>query len=177
MPSSALSPAGRALVTTFGLGLMRPASGTWGSVPSVLIAAGLIACGWRPLGAGPVASAGYHAVLLGVLIVFSLACVVFGDAAEAHFHKKDPGQIVADETAGQCLPLLLLPAAATQGLPHAAATLALAFVAFRVCDVVKAWPAGALQKVPGGWGVLLDDLVAGVQAMVIVQMVARVWLG
>jgi phosphatidylglycerophosphatase A len=175
MPSTALSPAGRRLVTTFGLGLMRPASGTWGSLPSVVLAGVLIACGWRPSGAGALASAGYHAVMLGVLAVFTLACIVYGDAAEAAFGKKDPGQIVADETAGQCLPLLALPAAATLGLPHALGTLALAFVAFRAFDVLKLWPARGLQRVPGGWGVVLDDLVAGVQAAVVVQAVARVW--
>lgn len=175
MTSAALSPLGRSLITTFGLGLMRPASGTWGSLPPVILAAASIALGFRP-GDLPLGSLLYHADLLAVLVIFSGACIVFGDAAEARFGKKDPGQVVADETAGQCIPLMLLPAAAVGDLRHAALTLALAFVSFRIFDILKLWPAGSLQRVPGGWGILLDDLIAGLQALLVVQLVTRLWL-
>jgi len=162
------------LVTTFGLGYMRPASGTWGSMPTVAIAGGLILAGMRPCGAGPGASAAYHGVLALVLIVFSLVCIGFGDAAEMHFGKKDPGNVVADETAGQAIALMGLPSAATDAPLHLLFTLALAFVAFRGFDIWKPWPARGLQSYRGGWGILLDDLAAGVQAAIIVQMVTRV---
>lgn len=172
MPSSALTPQGRLLITTGGLGFMRPASGTWGSLPPVFIAAGMIALGWNPCHCS-VAAVGYHAVLIAILLIFCGACVFFGDAAEARFGEKDPSEVVADETAGQCLPLLALPAAAMQSPWHIAATLALAFFAFRILDIIKLPPARGLQRVPGGWGILLDDLVAGVQAMIVVQLVTR----
>jgi phosphatidylglycerophosphatase A len=158
------------LVTTFGLGYMRPASGTWGSMPPVVVAAALI---WA--GLGPHAAPWtYHLVLAGILVVFSLACLVMGDRAEARFLKKDPGQVVADETAGQCLSLAWLPASALATPGRAALTLLGAFVAFRAMDVIKPWPARQLQRLPGGWGILVDDLFAGLYAAVIVQIVARV---
>jgi phosphatidylglycerophosphatase A len=177
MADSPLSPLGKLLVTTFGLGLLRPAPGTWGSMPTVALAGAMILLRARPMGAGPESSAVYHGVLAAVLVIFSWACVRFGASAEAHFGKKDPGSVVADETAGQAITLCALPIAATTGLHHLIFTLALAFVAFRACDIAKVWPANGLQKIRGGWGILLDDLVAGAQAMVIVQVVVRVVWG
>lgn len=159
---------------------MRPASGTWGSMPPVLIAALLLG-----VGIGPAASEGsgaawhtlqwvlYHANLALILIIFSLACIVDGEAAEARFGKKDPSQVVADETAGQCLPLMFLPASALADWKTMAFTLVFAFVCFRALDIVKPWPARQLQRVPGGWGILIDDLFAGVYALLIVQGVTR----
>lgn len=156
-------------ITVFGLGYRRPAEGTWGSLPPVIIAGVLIASGLGPAHA-PVL---YHAVLLGILLFFSGACVLQGDQAEMLFLRKDPGNVVADETAGQCLPLLLLPAAALGTPLHAGLTLLGAFLAFRIFDILKLPPARGLQRIPGGWGILIDDLVAGVQAMVVVQVVIR----
>lgn len=173
----ALTPLGKILLTTFGLGHMRPASGTWGSMPTVVIAGGLILAGAAPCGAGLWPSVVYHGVLVLVLVVFSAACVIYGDGAEVHFGKKDPGSVVADETAGQAIPLMGLPAAATGELHHLVFTLLVAFVAFRACDIIKAWPARGMQRYPGGWGILVDDLVAGVQAAVVVQVVTRVMWG
>ena len=177
MPAAGLSSAGKMLVTTFGLGHMRPASGTWGSMPTVAIAGVLIGFGLRPCGAGLWEGVVYHAVLLGVLLFFSWVCVAFGDGAEVVFGEKDPSQVVADETAGQAIPLLALPAAATATPEHALIALGAAFVAFRVFDILKLWPANGLQSRSGGWGILLDDLAAGVQAMVVVQIVLRVMWG
>ena len=174
MASASLSRAGKMLLTTFGLGLMRPASGTWGSMPTVAIAGALMLLGARPCGAGLLPSVIYHGVLLAVLLIFSWACIAYGDGAEIHFGKKDPGSVVADETAGQAIALMALPAASTGTFWHMAITLAIAFVTFRVTDILKLWPANGLQKYPGGWGILMDDLVAGVQALVVVQVVVRV---
>lgn len=168
-----LSRFGAAMLTTGGLGHLRPAPGTWGSLPPIAIAGALMLLGWRPEGAGLISSIGYHSVLALVIIVFCWACVRFGDFAEVHFNKKDPGSVCADETAGQCLPLLALPAAATAGPVPLVLTLTLAFLTFRLLDILKPWPAGRLQRYPGGWGILLDDLAAGVQAIIIVQLVTR----
>lgn len=164
---------------------MRPASGTWGSMPPVVIA-GLIwffdSANGGPSGlklgtASPLWWA-YHGILLAILVVFSAACVVDGNAAEARFGKKDPGQVVADETAGQCLSLMALPFAHLAHWNQMLLTLALAFVSFRVMDIVKPWPARQLQRVPGGWGILIDDLFAGLYAMIVVQVVTRMgWIG
>lgn len=157
------------LVTTFGLGHMRPASGTWGSIPPVALAGVLILAGFGPAGSPLV----YHAALLCVLVVFSAACILWGQEAELRFGRKDPGQVVADETAGQCLCLLALPAGAVASFWPMAATLAGSFVTFRIMDIIKPPPARGLQRLPAGWGILIDDLLAGVYALVLVQLVAR----
>jgi phosphatidylglycerophosphatase A len=99
---------------------------------------------------------------------------VQGDRAEVCFFKKDPSQVVADETAGQCLPLMFLPASAFATVGQAAFTIAWAFICFRLLDIVKPWPARGLQRVPGGWGILIDDLFAGVYALGIMQVLTRV---
>lgn len=163
---------GMSLVTVFGLGHLRPAPGTWGSLPPVVLAGVLIALGLGP-DAQPLV---YHGVLVLVLLGFSLVCVTVGDAAEYRFGRKDPSQVVADETAGQCLPLLFLSNASVATTGAAVFTLIYAFLAFRVMDIVKPWPAYGMQRAPGGWGILLDDLMAGVYAMIIVQVVSRVML-
>jgi phosphatidylglycerophosphatase A len=169
-----LSPTARFLVTTFGLGFLRPAPGTWGSLPPVALAAILLAGGVGP-------SAVFNLSLLTVCVVFSLACVFGGEAAEIDFQREDPSNVVADETAGMCLPLMFLPAAALSGgtpLLGALTTSGLyfivfAFLAFRALDILKPWPCEQLQRVPGGWGILLDDLAAGVLAALVMQLLTR----
>ncbi|MFZ4572965.1 MAG: phosphatidylglycerophosphatase A [Phycisphaerales bacterium] len=169
-----MRPAPR-LITTFGLGHLRPAPGTWGSLPPLLIPALFVATG--QVGASGWAATPwilYHALLLLTVLVFGGACIVQGDRAEVCFHKKDPSDVVADETAGQCLPLMFLPASALSTPWLAAFTIFWAFVSFRIFDIIKPWPANGLQRVPGGWGILLDDLFAGVYALVVMQALTRV---
>ncbi|MCB9844848.1 MAG: phosphatidylglycerophosphatase A [Phycisphaeraceae bacterium] len=160
---------GLVLASTFGLGYMRPAPGTWGSLPPVILALVLTQAGLGPL-ESPWA---YHGVLVAVLIFFSLATVISGDLAEAVAGRKDPSLVVADETAGQCLPLMALPLVPLTYSWRAAfwtlAWLAGAFVAFRLMDILKPPPAAQLQRVRGGWGILIDDLVAGLLALAIMQ--------
>lgn len=165
---------GLRLITVFGLGFMRPASGTWGSMPPVILAAALIALGFAP-GTSTTHTLVYHAWLAIVFVVFAGACVVQGDRAEARFGQ-DPSEVVADEVAGQCIALAALPSAALATPTKTALTLAAAFLAFRLLDIVKPWPARQLQRVPAGWGILLDDLFAGFYAMIVVQVVARLWI-
>ena len=81
---------------------------------------------------------------------------------------KDPGLIVVDEVAGMTLSVLLLPLTVP--------VLLAAFVLFRVFDVLKPFPANVSQRLPGGVGVMADDLIAGVYALVIL-LVSRRMLG
>lgn len=166
-----LSTTGRLLVTTFGLGALRPAPGTWGSMPPCAIAAALIVLSFGPNN-GAQGFWAFNITLGLIVLIFSAACVRYGDAAEARFGKKDPGSVCADETAGMALALLFLPAAASSTLLRAAITLAAAFILFRLLDIFKPWPAHQLQTIPGGWGILIDDLVVGIQALIIIQLVA-----
>ncbi|HED53147.1 MAG TPA: phosphatidylglycerophosphatase A [Phycisphaerales bacterium] len=161
-------------LTTFGLGRLRPAPGTWGSLPPPAIAYLLILTGVTP--SSPI----FIGVFVGILVFFSAACVLQGDVAEAVFGKKDHGSIVADETAGQCLPLLalwLMPCSTTAPWLPAMLTLGGAFLAFRLMDIVKPPPAGSIQRLPAGWGVLIDDLVAGVYAAILMVAIGRIAFG
>lgn len=154
---------GLALVTVFGLGLLRPAPGTWGSLPGPALALLMLASG-APAWA-------VNAALGGVAVVFGAACASLGARAERRFGMKDPPQVVADETAGQCVALLALPWGEGAGWNLLLA--ATAFVAFRVFDILKPPPIDALQRARGGWGILLDDVLAGVYALAAAQLAAR----
>jgi len=118
----------------------------------------------------------YWLVIGLVFVAFCVGCVLEGDLAEAVLGKKDHGSVVADETAGQCLPLLALawapPSVTTPWWP-AMLTMGGAFLAFRLTDIVKPPPAMQIQKYPSGWGVLLDDLVAGLYAAILVLVVTH----
>lgn len=155
-------------VTVFGLGLLRPAPGTWGSLPPVILAAILIA-----LGASPQTEPFlYHAPLALTFLFFSVACILQGDLAEHHFAKKDPGSVCADETAGQSLALVALPISAATPALHTALWLLGAFLAFRILDIVKPFPCRRLQYLPSGWGILADDLIAGLYALLAIQLIS-----
>lgn len=161
------------LITTFGLGYMRPASGTWGSMPPVIIAALLTLMGAGPRdGSGGFISGAliYYATFALMLIIFCWACIAHGDRAEARYGEKDPSEVVADETAGMCIPLLAIPHSGLESWPKTFATLLFCFVAFRVMDIIKPPPAAGLQRIPGGWGILIDDLVAGIYAAIVVNL-------
>ena len=146
------------LITCFGTGLLRPASGTWGSMPAAALA-------WAMLLMG--ASQAVYLSVLGVwFVVFCVSCVVYGEWAEARFGKKDAGQIVADEAAGQCIPLALLATIGVSGFWETSFTVGAAFVLFRIFDIIKPPPANAMQRLHAGWGVLVDDLFAGLYAAV-----------
>ncbi|MEL7474530.1 MAG: phosphatidylglycerophosphatase A [Planctomycetota bacterium] len=159
-----LNPIGRAAVSSLGLGYCKPFPGTWGSTPPVAMG-GLIVL----LGLGPADTPWlFRGVMIALVVVASAACVLLGDQAEAHYRKKDPSPVVADEVAGQALAILLLPSAAFSSLFGSLFTLVLVFFAFRLFDITKPPPASGLQRIPGGWGILLDDLVAGVYAAILV---------
>ncbi len=149
------------LITSGGLGFMRPASGTWGSLPPPAVAFLMVLAGapawWR------------NSAMLAILFFSSGCCLVLGGWAERRFGKKDDGRIVADETAGQCLPLLLLPAWSLAAPERAACTIGAAFVLFRVMDIIKPPPARGLQRLKAGLGVLIDDLFAGLYAAIALQ--------
>jgi len=75
----------------------------------------------------------------------------------------DAKKIVIDEWAGMFLALLFVPYSFSNDL--------IAFFAFRAFDVIKLPPAAQAEKLPGGWGVTMDDVVAGIQANVVTQLV------
>jgi len=151
--SGALGGLHLAIATAAGAGRSPIAPGTVGAAVGVALAAALTAAG------GPVAAA------VGALVVTALGFVSAGPAARA-IGEPDPGRIVIDEVAGQMIALAFLP-------PSAAAWIA-SFLLFRVFDVLKPYPAGRLEDLPGGSGIMADDLAAGLYANGVVQL-AR-WL-
>ncbi len=123
------------VATWFGVGLIRRAPGTWGSLAALPCAVGLQFLG------GPW-------LLAGATGLVSLAGV---------WASGDPGAVVVDEVAGQWLALLPLPL----DLWWYAA----AFALFRLFDIAKPWPIGWLDKnLHGGRGIMADDLAAGLAA-------------
>lgn len=87
--------------------------------------------------------------------VLGLVCIgyYYQNSADQNKNKFDPQEIVIDEFAGFLLTLAFLPPNNT--------SLILAFVAFRFFDILKPWPVKIFEKLPGAWGVMMDDLAAG----------------
>ncbi len=133
------------LATGFGSGLSPVVPGTMGTVVGVLICLASYSLPW-----------GFRIVF--VMAIAALSIYVSGQA-EALFKKKDDQRIVIDEIAG--FQVAMLPVAIT-GL-H----LLIAFVLFRLFDIWKPYPLNRLQNLPGGWGIVADDLGAGIYAALI----------
>lgn len=104
---------------------------------------------------------------VAVLLFVTVAGVVASSAAEARFRRRDPGLVVIDEVAGMMVTLLAVPVGFTGAM--------IGFFAFRLFDIFKPFPARQAERLPGGWGVMVDDLVAGVYAQVLLRLV--LWLG
>jgi len=139
--------------SSLGLGMAPVASGTFGTLGGVALAAVALLL---PPGL-PVLL-----FLVGAAVVVTLVGLPLGDAAERHYGRKDPKPFVLDEVAGYLVTLV------GHGL-HARPYLVLggAFFLFRATDVIKPWPARRLERLPGGLGIMVDDLAAGVWANVL----------
>ena len=160
----------RLLVSCFGLGRLPIAPGTWGSLPPTIVF-GLM-CHFR---ASPLT---ISVVMAALALAGSLICVQFAPAAIAATGKDDPGEVVVDELAGQAItflasPFLALGAASTGQIWGVTAA---GFVLFRVFDIAKPWPIHKLEKFPKGWGILADDLMAGVFAWVALQIFIKLFI-
>jgi phosphatidylglycerophosphatase A len=101
-----------------------------------------------------VRSTGSVAVELTAIVLLFAVGVWSGTVAEHHFGGIDPGPVVLDEVVGMLLTLALLPVNMTGAI--------LGFFIFRVLDVVKPWPSGELERLPGGLGVMADDGMAAI---------------
>lgn len=149
----------RTLSTGFGLGRFPLAPGTAMSAAcfafygALVVFSGLFdqVVAIRPLGFVILAAAG--------IVVFSLATILDGRSAIRDFGSRDPRQIVGDEAAGAFLALI----GTTLYIPPEFA-LPVAFVFFRFLDIAKPLGIRRLEKLPAGWGMLADDLAAGLLA-------------
>lgn len=130
------------LATGFGSGYSPVAPGTAGSAVGVLL--------FLPLVHAPL-----WVQVAAVVVVYFVGVAASKVAAEVA-GRKDPGIAVVDEIVGQWITYL--------ALPFTPATALAGFVLFRVMDVVKPWPARQLEALPGGWGIMTDDVFAGIWA-------------
>ena len=160
----------RMLTSCFGLGRLPLCPGTWCSLPPAIIFAAMCHFG---------VSAGLISITMAVLVLFgSVICIIFAPAIIAATGKADPGEVVADELAGQALTFLAVPFFITTDISTRQILIitALGFLLFRLFDIVKPWPIRKLEKLPAGWGVLADDLLAGVFATIALLVCFRFWI-
>ena len=133
------------------IGLVPVAPGTWGTAVGV----GLLLL--VRLAAAPA----LEALLLAVVLAGGVWSATL---TERRFGRRDPGAIVIDEVAGLLIALFWIPVTWIGLLAG--------FAAFRVFDIAKPFPVGAAERLPAGWGVMADDVVAGLYAYVTVRVLA-----
>ena len=144
-----------ALATWFGIGLIRPAPGTWGSLAGLLLA-------W------PVLEFGDNRWLAGAVVIAVAVGIWAAGRHEATMGHPDPARVVIDEVAG--IWITLLPACATWD--H----FVVGFVAFRVIDILKPWPCSwADRRLKGGFGIMADDVMAGIYGALCVAAWRYLW--
>ncbi len=143
------------IATGFGAGYLPIAPGTWGSVLAAALAVVLFLTlpEWYRIG------------LWSGLAVSSVAGVVSASSVASHVGDSDPSIVVIDEIAGQFMTLIWLPAAP---IP-----LLCGFLLFRIFDIVKPFPARASERLPGGWGIMADDWIAGFYAGALLFLIDR----
>lgn len=141
----------------FGTGLLPLAPGTWGAAAAALLALPLM---WV---APPVA----QLTLTVLCVVFSFICARAVDMFADEWGE-DPRHVVADEMVGMWLALV--------GLPLTLSNFALGFLLFRFFDIAKPLGVRRMEAVPGGWGVVLDDVLAGVYANIVLQIINLFYL-
>ena len=99
---------------------------------------------------------------LGVLVVVIVSGIWSADVVERDVGIEDPGIVVVDEVAGMLLTLLWIPLTWPTAL--------VGFLAFRIFDIIKPFPARSAERLPGGWGIMADDLFAAVYASIVVRL-------
>jgi phosphatidylglycerophosphatase A len=161
----------RLLTSCFGLGRLPIAPGTWGSLPVVVIFGSM--CHFHLSGPS------ITLVMAVLVIAGSVICVKFAPAAIAATGKNDPGEVVADELAGQALTYLVIPFFIPVILTPVQNCVITSggFLLFRLFDIAKPWPIRKLEMLPKGWGILADDLLAGVFAAIALLIVIFSWMG
>jgi phosphatidylglycerophosphatase A len=140
------------IATSGGVGYFPVAPGTAGSLVGVGL---IVAAAQLPLARGAV-----NAVVGGVALALCAVGIWAAGQAEKHFGCVDPGQVVVDEVVGQMVALLF----------HVQASwpwLLAGFVLFRFFDMLKPPPARQAERAPAGWGIMLDDVVAGLYALAV----------
>jgi phosphatidylglycerophosphatase A len=150
------------IATFFGAGYWRPGPGTAGSLAAAAI--------WLAVGK----IAGHHLSMLAFSWLTATAALGFlavgipaATIVARESGRKDPQFVVADEAVGQWITLFAAPVQWSYAL--------LALILFRIFDVWKPFPIRKIEHLPEGWGIMFDDVAAGVYAMATVQLI-RHWV-
>jgi phosphatidylglycerophosphatase A len=153
------------IVTGGGVGFLRPAPGSWGTVPPAILYLLALWAGWE--------DPGRTFAFLGFAMIAGGLLIAYGKWAAAYFREPDPGSVILDEYAGFAVTVAFISppvwfiAHGTLGLFLFTAAL---YIIFRATDSLKIPPSNYLEKLPWGWGVLCDDLSAGVQANLLARL-------
>jgi len=151
--SRAIDAAAKLVATGLGSGYSPVAPGTAGSLVGLLLFL-------------PLAGRAFWIQLAAVVAVTILGVLAGGRLATT-LGAKDPGVVVVDEVAGQWITFLALPMTPVIAVAG--------FLLFRVMDIVKPWPARALERLPGGLGIMADDVAAGIYAHLLLRLGLAVW--
>ena len=135
------------------LGYVPVAPGTFGSAAGLAVFAA-------------VRATGSASIELAAIVVLFAVGVWGGTVAERHFGGVDPAPVVIDEVVGMLITLALLPVNATGVIAG--------FLIFRVFDVIKPWPSGGFERLPGGLGVMADDGMAAIYGNLVMR--GLIWL-
>ena len=137
------------IATIFGIGKLPLAPGTWGSLFALIIWFLIIEVISTP-------------ILLSLTAIIFIVGVYTSSNVESVTGVHDPGFVVIDEWVGQWIALLFLPKTLWWGL--------FAFALFRLFDIWKPYPIKRLAELPKGWGIMMDDVLAGIYALIILNI-------
>lgn len=144
--------------TWFGIGYLRPGPGTWGSAVTVVLWGALAR--WIP-----------SKERIPLVIALAVLVIVVGIAAATQVcrasGKKDPQFVVIDEVAGQLITLIAVPLTWQSILTG--------FILFRAFDIIKPPPVRQLERLSEGTGIVLDDVAAGIYALLVMQILLRIF--
>lgn len=141
------------IATSGGAGYFPIAPGTVGSAVGVVVY--LLMSRWSP--------ATQVAIVCAIIAVGTWAA----DLASRHFAQEDPSYVVIDEVAGQLVTIVLTGAGIVGCI--------VGFFLFRILDIIKPWPAGRFERLPGGVGIMADDVMAGVYGWILLRLLIRIF--
>ncbi len=139
------------IATFFYVGLIPIGPGTFGTLAAIPL---FYALSFTPI-----------YLYLAITVVIILISVWASTIAEQIFGKTDPGQVVADEVCGYLVTMILVPPTITN--------IFFGFLLFRIFDMTKPYPTRKFEKLPGGWGIVMDDVMAGVYSCVTLHILGR----
>lgn len=139
------------MATLFSIGRIPIAPGTWASLVTALLVYFI-----DPYRLSP------FYIQVGTIGLIFILGIPASNVAEKHFNKKDPGSCVIDEVVGQMITLLLVP--------YKISFYVAGFFLFRFFDILKPFPIRKLEKIPGGLGIMMDDVMAALYALALLQL-------